>query len=230
MRPAERVDHGGQWRHGHASACGSRPCARGRARCRTRGGSSACRRRSARRRSSAVRCCSARRRTRAARRGRSGRTRRRRRRCRRSGPAARRRGAPGAPGSTAASSADRLVQRVRRDEVALRVGGVGADEVVVEVVGHLAGEHRLPGVLVTPAAATEALLVAVVHDRVAPREVHQLMGQPVAGHPLRVAGAGVVRLHEPSDAAHVVVAEEGRQLVDVGVGVGVPVVAGEERS
>jgi hypothetical protein len=53
--------------------------------------------------------------------------------------------------------------------------------------------------------------------------------EPVPGDPLGVAGARVVGLHHPPDAAHVVVSEERRQLVDVGVGVGVPVVAGEER-
>ena len=124
--------------------------------------------------------------------------------------------------------ADPLVERVRGLEVVLRVGPVGPEQVVVEVVADLAGEQRLPGVLVAALGAGEALLVAVVDDRVAAREVHQLVREPVARRPLRVARVLVVADDHLADAAHVVVAEERRQLVDVGVGVGVPVVVLEE--
>jgi hypothetical protein len=54
------------------------------------------------------------------------------------------------------------------------------------------------------------------------------MGQPVTRQPFRVARSRIVRLDEEADPAHVVVAEERGQLVDVRVGVGVPVVTGEE--
>ena len=119
------------------------------------------------------------------------------------------------------------VQRVGRVEVVRRVGGVGAEQVVVEVVRDLAGKQRLARVLV-PARAGEALFVTVVDDRVAAGEVHQLMGEPVAGDAFGVVRVRVVRRDEAADPAHVVVPQEGGQLVDVGVRVGVPVVPGEE--
>ena len=124
---------------------------------------------------------------------------------------------------------DRRVERVRRVEVLDRRRRVGADQVVVVVARDLAGEHVLARVLVAAVVAGEALLVAVVDDRVAAREVHQLVREPVAGEQLGIGGPAVGLLDEVADAAHVVVAEERRQLVGVGVGVRVPVVVGEER-
>ena len=124
---------------------------------------------------------------------------------------------------------DRPVERMRRLEVGLRVRAIGPDQVVVEVVGHLAGEHRLARELVA-ARAGEALLVAVVDDRVAAREVHELVREPVAGEQLGVGRARVAGGDEVADPAHVVVAEERRQLVGVRVGVRVPVVVLEERA
>ena len=123
---------------------------------------------------------------------------------------------------------NRLVQRMCRVEVRDGMGGVGPEQVVVEVLGHPRGEQRLPGVLVA-AGPGEALLVAVVDDGVAAREVHQLVPEHVPLNPFAVPGAGVVGHDHPAEPPHVVVAEEGRQLVHVGVGVGVPVVVGEER-
>ena len=91
-------------------------------------------------------------------------------------------------------------------------------------------EHVLAGVLVARTAwgvvAGEALLVAVVHDGLATREVHQRVGELVPRQ--RLAVAPPVGGDERADAAHVVVAEERRQRVGVGVVVGVIVVAGEQ--
>ena len=113
-------------------------------------------------------------------------------------------------------------------EVLGRVRRRRADQVVVEVLGRPAREHVLAGELVA-AVAGEALLVAVVDDRVATRQVHQRVRELVAGEPLGVAGARVRGGDEVADPAHVVVAEEGRHRIDVGVGVRVPVVVLEER-
>ena len=90
----------------------------------------------------------------------------------------------------------------------------------------LAREHVLPGRLVT-AGADEALLVAVVRHRVAPRGEHQRLGELDAREVLGLALPSLP-VEEHRRAAHVVVAEERRQLVGVAVGVGVPVVLGEE--
>ena len=123
--------------------------------------------------------------------------------------------------------ADPAVERVGRVEVVARVRGVGAEQIVIEVFRDLAGEQRLAGILV-PAGAGEALFVAVVDHRVAAGEVHQLVGEPVAGDTFGVVRVRVVRGDEAADPAHVVVAQEGGQFVDVGVRIRVPVVAGEE--
>ena len=90
------------------------------------------------------------------------------------------------------------------------------------------GEHVLAGVLVA-AVAGEALLVAVVHDgRAAGREVEDL-GE--LGARPATASAGVpARLDRPADAADVVVADELGEPEGVGVGVGEPVVVGEQRA
>ncbi|MCB5292185.1 hypothetical protein BJQ90_01619 [Arthrobacter sp. SO3] len=123
--------------------------------------------------------------------------------------------------------ADVAVQRVGGVEIVARMGRVGAEQIIVEVVRDLAGKQRLAGILV-PAGAGEALFVAVVDHRIAAGEVHQLVGEPVPGNAFGVVRARVVRGDEAADPAHVVVAEEGGQFVDVGVRVGVPVVPGEE--
>ncbi|MGX1130215.1 hypothetical protein RKD49_002405 [Streptomyces glaucescens] len=108
------------------------------------------------------------------------------------------------------------------------MGAVGAELVVVEVVGDLRGEHRLAGVLVA-ARAGEALLVAVVDHRVAPVEEHQLVGEGGLLQQLGVARVRVVLLEEGPEAAHVVVAEEGDLLVGVGLVGRVLVVVAEDR-
>ena len=113
-------------------------------------------------------------------------------------------------------------------EVVVGRGLVGADQVVVGVGRHGVGEHVLAGVLVA-AVANEALLVAVVDDRLAAGEEHEGVRQPGAGEQFGVAGAGLIDpLQEVADAAHVVVPEERRHGVGVAVGVGVVVVEGEE--
>ncbi len=111
---------------------------------------------------------------------------------------------------------DLPVERGARVVGVARVGAVGADLVVVQVVGDLGGEHGLAGVLVA-AGAGEALFVAVVDDRVATAEEHQLVGQLVLLQDLGVGGLRVVLLEEVPDAAHVVVAEEGDLFVGVGL-------------
>ena len=128
------------------------------------------------------------------------------------------------------------VERVRRVEVVVHRRRVRADVVVLagrrrrtlSYSGVLAGEHVLPRVLVA-ARAGEALLVAVVDDRVAAREVHQRVRELVALRAARprVARGLSLRMNMP-DATHVVVAQEGREVVDVRVAVGVPVVVAEE--
>ena len=118
-----------------------------------------------------------------------------------------------------------LVQGMVGVEVGVGSCGVGADQVVVVVRGDLRREHVLPGVLVA-AVADETLLVAVVHDRLPAGEVHQRVREAVARQQLVAAGTAVAE--EPSDATHVVVAEERRQRVRVRVGVGVVVVVGEQ--
>ena len=119
---------------------------------------------------------------------------------------------------------DGAVERVPTPVAVGRRRRGGADQVVVVVRRDRAGEHVLPGVLVAPVAG-EALLVAVVDDRLATGEVHQRVGELVAAQQL-VARERVVE--EAADASHVVVAEEGRERVGVGVGVGVEVVGGVE--
>ena len=86
---------------------------------------------------------------------------------------------------------ERLVERVGRVEVRVGRGRVRAEQVVVVVRADLAREHVLPGVLVA-AVAGEALLVAVVDDRLAAGEEHQLVRELVAGEQLGVGGAGIV--------------------------------------
>jgi hypothetical protein len=112
---------------------------------------------------------------------------------------------------------------VRGDVVVLGVRGGRADEVVLEIRRGLGGEQGGAGVLVA-ALAGEALLVAVVGHRLTAGEVHQLVGEQVPAEQFGVAGLRQVASQESADAAHVVVAEEGRQRVRVGVGV--PVVLG----
>ena len=63
---------------------------------------------------------------------------------------------------------------------------------------------------------------------VATREIHQLVGEPVARDELVLRRSCIVRVHKEADPAHVVVTEERWQLVDFGVGVGIPVVVPEE--
>ncbi len=124
--------------------------------------------------------------------------------------------------------ADLPVQRRVRVVGRLGVGAVGAELVVVQVVGGAGGEHRLAGVLVA-ARAGEALLVAVVDHRVAAAEEHQLVGEPVLPQQFGVGGLRVVLPEEGADAAHVVVAEEGDLLVRVGLVGRVLVVVAEDR-
>jgi hypothetical protein len=132
------------------------------------------------------------------------------------------------------------VERVRRVEVVVHRRRVGADVVVVAgpvVAGNrvaqvvvlevLRREHVLTRVLV-PAGSGEALLVAVVDDRVAPREVHESVRQLVTLEKLGLARARVRVAHEHADPPAVVVAQEGRQVVDVRVAVRVPVVVDKE--
>jgi hypothetical protein len=72
------------------------------------------------------------------------------------------------------------------------------------------------------------LLVAGIDDRHPAREVHQGVGEDVASQQLVVARPRVGVADEHADAAHVVIAQERRQRVDVGVVIDVPVVGGEE--
>ena len=100
------------------------------------------------------------------------------------GPAAERR----VVGLEVGEIAQERVQRVVGVEVGVGRRGARADQVVVVVGGDLAGHHVLPRVLVA-AVAREALLVPVVHDRHAADEVHERVGQLVAGEQLRVVDA-----------------------------------------
>ena len=125
---------------------------------------------------------------------------------------------------------DRPEQRMVAIEVVVGRRLVRADQVVVRVGRHLVGEHVLAGVLVAPVAG-EALLVAVVDDRLAAGEEHQRVRQLRSCQQLGVARPDLVdALEEVADAAHVVVAEERRLGVGVAVGVGVVVVGLEERA
>lgn len=120
-----------------------------------------------------------------------------------------------------------LVKRVRRVEVVVGGGLVRADQIVVVVGRHLAGEHILAGVLVA-AVAGKALLVAVVDHRHAAGKVHEGVRQLAAAEHLRVTQAPlVVAVEEIAEAPHVMVADKGRQAVDVRVFVRKPVVIGE---
>jgi hypothetical protein len=76
-----------------------------------------------------------------------------------------------------------LIQRMVRVEIVLGVGPFRAEQIVVQVVSDLTGEHGLPSHLIT-ACAGKALLVAVIDHRVAAGEVHQLVSEPVAGEEL----------------------------------------------
>jgi hypothetical protein len=147
------------------------------------------------------------------------------------GAVAQRRVRPGQVGE----ALDLLVQRVIGVEVVVRRRRVGADVVVlagvvadVVVLRVLAGEHVLPRRLVV-AGAGEALLVAEVDDRVAAREVHQLVGELVTCQQFGLGRPGrVVVADEHPDVAHVVVAEERGQLGGVRVRVRVVIVVAEE--
>ena len=121
--------------------------------------------------------------------------------------------------------ADPPVQRVVGVEVGVGRRRRRADQIVVVVRRDLGREHVLAGVLIA-AVADETLLVPVVDDGLAAADVHQGMGQAVALQQLVAARPAVAE--EQPDAAHVVVAEERRQRVGVGVAVGVVVVAREE--
>ena len=117
--------------------------------------------------------------------------------------------------------ADQRVQlRVGREVLAAPVRGA-VDQGVVEVGRHLAGEHRLTGVLVV-AVAHEALLVAVVDDGLAAGQQHGLVRE--GGALVEPVGAA----EQVPDAAHVVVAHEGGQVRGGGVGGRVVVVGGEQ--
>ncbi len=118
-----------------------------------------------------------------------------------------------------AQRGDLLVEGVR-GVVAVHRPGRGTDDRLAGVAVHLRGEHVLPGVLVT-GRPDEALLVAVVDDRLAAGEEHQLVREL---DPLLQLVAGEVLGEHHGRPAHVVVAREGRQLVGVGVRVGVVVV------
>ena len=117
-----------------------------------------------------------------------------------------------------------VVERVLGVEAVPR--SLGAAEHCLGVVEvYLAGEHVLASGLV-PARADEALLVAVVGHGVAAGREHQRLRELDACQVLGLALP--VARQEHRGPAHVVVPEEGRQLVGVAVGVGVPVVLGEE--
>ena len=119
-----------------------------------------------------------------------------------------------------------MVERVVR-VVSVLAAGSPAKDLFARVLAHLRGKHVLARVLVAP-AADEALLVAVVDHRLPPGEEQQVVGQLGAGHQVGACDARSLQHH--GGPAHVVVAEEGRQLVGVGVGVGVVVVRGIEVS
>ncbi len=114
-------------------------------------------------------------------------------------------------------------------EVVVLAGAVVTRDRVAEVVvlRRERREHVLPRVLVA-ARAGEALLVAVVDDRVPAREVHQRVREPVALQQFGLARTRVRVAHEHADAPAVVVAEERGQVVDVRVAVGEPVVIDEQ--
>ena len=107
--------------------------------------------------------------------------------------------------------AEGLVQRVGRVEVVVGRGGIGADQVLVHVVRHLAGQHVLAAQLVA-AAAGEALLVAVVDDREAASEEEQPVAQLHARHQLGVRRVGQRLLQGVAQPAQVVVADEGSRV------------------
>ncbi len=106
-------------------------------------------------------------------------------------------------------------------------GGVGANQVVVVVFGHLAGEHILAGQLI-PTVAHKPLLIAVIDHWLAAGEEHQGVGQLGAGQQFVIRRARVIPLQEEADAPHVVVADKGGHGVGVAVGVGIVVVTLEE--
>ena len=81
---------------------------------------------------------------------------------------------------------------------------LAGDERLVRVFVRLRREERLTRILIA-AGAGEALLVAVVDDGLAAGQVHELVRE--LGALQGVSGRG----EEVADAAHVVVAEEGRQ-------------------
>ena len=108
--------------------------------------------------------------------------------------------------------------------VAVDGAGRPGDRLLGGVLLDLGGEQALAGVLVA-APAEQALLVAVVDDGLAAGEVHEVVGELAAVEQLVAGGEHV---EEVPDPAHVVVAEERRQLVGVAVGVGVEVVGAPE--
>ena len=116
---------------------------------------------------------------------------------------------------------DRLVQRPVGAVVVAGAEVRAVDQRLLGVRVDLRAEQRLARVLV-PAGADEALLVAVVDDRLTAREEHELVREHVA------LLCGVLAAQEVADAAHVVVAEERRQRVRAGVGRRVVVVGREQ--
>src|SRR5207244_4673658 len=80
---------------------------------------------------------------------------------------------------------DRPIERMLAIEAAVRRGTAGPEQPLAVVGGHAARQHVLAGVLIA-AAASESLLVAVVHD----------------GHPSQREQHGVRQQHAPRSEEH----------------------------
>ncbi len=100
---------------------------------------------------------------------------------------------------------------MRRVEIGRRGGRIGADQVVVVIDVDHRGEHVLARELVTP-VGHEALLVAIIDRRDTAQRQQHGMAQHHALQQFVGARTGICLLHEHREAAHVVVAEEGREL------------------
>ena len=106
--------------------------------------------------------------------------------------------------------------------------GVGADQVVIAVGSDSTRHHILAGILIT-AGAGKALFVAIIDNWHATGKVHQRVGQLITGQLFFIVQAAVVDVEEIAKAAHIVVADKGRESVGVAVSINVIVIIFKER-
>ncbi|VVT20649.1 hypothetical protein ERY430_80427 [Erythrobacter sp. EC-HK427] len=103
------------------------------------------------------------------------------------------------------------IQRMRGVEIRLCRRGIGADQIIVVIFRRQAGEHRFARALVVP-VAHKALLVPVIDRGRTAQGQHHRMAEHHALQQLFGRNIGPAFADQRAETAHIVIAEEGRQV------------------